>query len=148
MGYLKISDTRVYDKDKYTDLVLFDGVCNLCNHFIQFIIVHDPKAVFSFASLQSDAGKEIIKGIDFKKGIPNSVIYIREGSVFTKSTAALLISKKLNNGLSFFWLLLIVPVFIRDFIYDFVALHRYKWFGRKEACWLPTPELLKRFIDK
>lgn len=127
-------------------IILFDGVCNLCNASVNFIIKHDKKAHFKFASLQSDAAKELLLQYNSKKINMDSVILIENNNFYTKSTAALKISKKLNNGFSLLYLFIIIPPFIRDWVYNYIAINRYKWFGKKENCMIPTPELKNRFI--
>ncbi|PWA11805.1 thiol-disulfide oxidoreductase [Pueribacillus theae] len=127
-------------------IILFDGVCNLCNHSIQFIIKRDPNAVFKFASLQSDIGKELLK----KHGLnedTDSFVLIENNKSYIKSSAALRVCRKLKAPWNFFVLFFIVPRPVRDFIYDFIAKNRYRWFGKQESCMLPTPEIRKRFIE-
>jgi len=132
---------------KNKSIILFDGVCNLCNSAVNFIIKHDTKNRFLFASLQSDVGNEILLQFHLKKSNSNSIILIEDGTIFEKSTAALLISKHLNKG---YWLLygfVILPRFIRDACYSLIAKNRYKWFGKIESCQIRNDELNKRFID-
>jgi predicted DCC family thiol-disulfide oxidoreductase YuxK len=127
-------------------VILFDGVCNLCNNVVQFVIKHDPKRQFRFASLQSEFGQNVMK----KFGLPvdqlNSFILLDNNKIYTRSTAALRITKKLNKGWSLFYGFIIVPSFIRNAVYNYVARNRYKWYGKKEECWIPTPELQKLFL--
>lgn len=129
-------------------LILFDGVCNLCNTSVQFIIKHDKKEHFLFAALQSDIGKQIIEdyNIDTKK-TDSILLYSPEKGVDYKSTAALKIAKHLGFPLNAMSVFLIVPAFIRNWVYDFIAKNRYKWFGKKESCMIPTPELKNKFLD-
>jgi predicted DCC family thiol-disulfide oxidoreductase YuxK len=128
-------------------IVLFDGVCNLCNTSVQFIIEHDPAQQFRFASLQSEVGQYYA----LKAGLSTedlSTILLLEGDRFyTRSTAALRIARRLNGGWALFYGFLIVPKFIRDAVYKFIARNRYRWFGKQESCWLPTPELKKLFLS-
>ncbi len=126
-------------------VVLFDGVCNLCNSSVQFIIKHDPKKYFVFASLQSDVAKALLLQKKVKNS-QNSVIFIEKERVYTESTAVLRILKHLNNGLSLFYFFIIIPPFIRDFVYRIIANNRYKWFGKKEQCMIPSEELKHRFL--
>jgi predicted DCC family thiol-disulfide oxidoreductase YuxK len=127
-------------------VILFDGVCNLCNNVVQFVIKHDPKRQFRFASLQSEFGQNIMK----KFGLPvdqlNSFILLDNNKIYARSTAALRITKKLNKGWSLLYCFIIVPPFIRNAVYNYVARNRYKWYGKKEECWIPTPELQKLFL--
>lgn len=130
-----------------TYIVLFDGVCNLCNSSVQFVIKHDHKKLFSFASLQSEFGQQLLK----EKGLPtenfNSFMLLENDQLFSKSTGALRMLKHLGSGWQILYAFIIVPKFIRDAVYNFVSQNRYRWFGKKEACWIPTPDLKKRFLD-
>lgn len=129
-------------------IVLFDGVCNLCNGAIQFIIKHDKKDIFRFASLQSEIGKKLLAERGLNPDQLESIILIEPGvAYYKKSTAALEISRDLSGGYSFLKIFLGIPDFIRDGIYDFIGNHRYKWFGKKEQCMIPTPELKAKFLD-
>lgn len=135
---------KVIPKNK--KLVLFDGVCNLCNDSVQFIIRHDQKDVFRFASLQSEVGKQVIaEYLPDLQGM-SSIVLLEEDQVFLKSTAALKIADSLN---SFSWMsfFLKLPRSWRDFIYDLIAKNRYKLFGKKEHCMIPTTELKAKFIE-
>ena len=128
-------------------IILFDGVCNLCTSSVQFIIRNDLKQHFRFASQQSDIGKKLLTKnyIDINK--TNSLVLIDQGKVYQKSTGALRIAKQLSFGWSLLYVFILVPPFIRNPIYDFIAANRYKWFGKKEACWIPTPALKNLFLD-
>ncbi|WP_353132097.1 thiol-disulfide oxidoreductase DCC family protein [Pseudopedobacter sp.] len=128
-------------------VILFDGVCNLCNSFVQFVIKHDRKERFRFASLQSDfAEKELANSfIDNQK--MSTVILLENGKFYSKSTAALRILKKLNGLWPLLYVFIIVPVFIRDTVYNLIARNRYKWFGKKDSCMIPSPELQRRFLS-
>lgn len=133
-----------FPKDK--KIILFDGICNLCNNSVQFIIKNDKNDLFRFAPLQSDIGRQIIneRGIDTQD--LDSVILIEPGiAYFHKSTAALEIAKDLK-GYSWLRHFKFVPQGIRDSIYELIAKNRYKWFGKKESCMIPTPELQALFL--
>ena len=119
------------DNLKNKSILLFDGVCNLCNASVNFIIKHDKKAHFKFASLQSDAAKELLLQYKAKKIKMDSIILIENGTFYKKSTAALIISKKLNGGFKILYVFIIIPTFIRDWVYNYIAKNRYKWFGKK-----------------
>ena len=126
-------------------LFTLDGVCNLCNSFVQKVIAADNSNYFKFASLQSDSAKTLlINHPDFKD--LKTIIYLENGQIFTRSTAALKISKRLSGA----WPLLqagyILPVFIRDGIYNLIAKNRYKWFGKKDQCMIPTPNIKSKFL--
>ncbi|MDD3458538.1 MAG: thiol-disulfide oxidoreductase DCC family protein [Weeksellaceae bacterium] len=128
-------------------IILFDGVCNLCNSFVQRIIRNDSKNIFKFASLQSDYGQKFLKENSLESTEFKSIILIDGNRYYTKSTAALRIGKELKGIYRLSILMLIVPKFIRDFVYDIISKNRYKWFGKQDSCWLPTPELTKKFIN-
>jgi predicted DCC family thiol-disulfide oxidoreductase YuxK len=128
-------------------VILFDGVCNLCNRSVQFIIKHDPKHQFRFASLQSDFGQGVLKEFNLPMQEFGSFILLEKGTVYTRSSAALRVTKKLSGAWPALFGLMIVPPFIRNGVYKWVARNRYKWFGKKEECWVPTRELKSLFID-
>lgn len=128
-------------------IVLFDGVCNLCNASVNFVIKHDKKAQFIFATFQSDAAKEIMLQFNLENFMTDSVILIEGQKVYDKSTAALKIAKRLDGGLKIFYAFIIVPKFLRDWIYAFIAKNRYRWFGKRERCMLPSTDLKNRFLD-
>lgn len=128
-------------------IILFDGVCNLCNGSVQFVIKRDKKDRFRYAALQSEVGQQLVqeRHIDTKE--VDSIILIEPGvAYFTKSDAALEIAKDLGGVWRLMALFHWVPRSIRNFVYDFVARNRYKWFGKKEACMVPTPELQTKFL--
>ena len=127
-------------------LILFDGVCNLCNTSVQFVISHDPQARFSFASLQSEAGQKLLKEFDLPLVDFDSFVYIREGKVYQRSSAALNVLKDLGGLWQIVYIFIIVPRPVRDWGYDLIARHRYQWFGKREVCMMPTPDLRKRFL--
>ena len=128
-------------------VILFDGVCNFCNNAVNFVIKRDKQAAIMFTPLQSDTGKELAK----QYGIPvddlQSFIFIEKGTAFNRSTAALKVCKYLNAAWPFCYAFLIVPVFIRDGIYNWIAKNRYKWFGQKNECMIPTPDVRARFLS-
>jgi predicted DCC family thiol-disulfide oxidoreductase YuxK len=128
-------------------IILFDGVCNLCNGLVQFIIKSDHKAKFKFASLQSDFGQQILSKNKLPTSDFNSFVFIENGTVFLKSTAALKVLKILGGKWIFFYFLIVFPNFFRDFFYDFIAKRRYSIWGKNESCMMPTPELKSRFLD-
>ncbi|HLT33966.1 MAG TPA: DCC1-like thiol-disulfide oxidoreductase family protein [Aquaticitalea sp.] len=129
-------------------LVLFDGVCNLCDASVQYIIKHDKKDVFRFAALQSDVGQQIIKNfnIDTKK-TDSILLYTHEKGLSYKSTAALKIASHLGFPRNLMTVFLVVPSFIRNWAYDYIAQNRYRWYGKKEECMIPTPNLKSKFLD-
>lgn len=128
-------------------IILFDGICNLCNGAVQFIIRHDSKKQFMFASLQSDEGQKCLGQFNLPKNDLNSFILIDKEKVFTRSSGALRVLKKLNGLWPLLYAFIIIPTFIRDNIYNGVAKNRYKWFGKKAECMIPTSELKARFLN-
>ncbi len=129
------------------NIVLFDGVCNLCTAGVQLIVRHDRRKLFWFASLQSNTGQEILRHFGMSSGVFNSFLLVEHGVVHSRSTAALRMAKYLGGGWKLLYVLTIIPPFIRDAVYDWIARKRYDWFGRKNECWLPTPEQGARFLD-
>jgi predicted DCC family thiol-disulfide oxidoreductase YuxK len=129
-------------------IILFDGVCNLCNNAVTFIIEHDRKDVFRFASLQSAIGRKLMEERGLDPETVDSIVLIEPGVVYyRKSTAALEISKDLSGGYSLLSYFSFLPEGFRDSIYDLIANNRYKWFGRKDSCMIPTPELRSKFLE-
>lgn len=128
-------------------IILFDGVCNLCNSAINFVITHDTKDHFRFTSLQSSTGQYLLEKHQINPRDTDSIVLISNGKAYVKSAAALHISRNLNNGLSLLYGFMIVPKFIRNAVYDYVAKNRYKWFGKKDSCMIPTPALKAKFLN-
>jgi predicted DCC family thiol-disulfide oxidoreductase YuxK len=127
-------------------VILFDGVCNLCNNSVQFVIKRDKENRFQFASLQSEFGQNLLSQYKLSSGDFDSFILLENDTLYTKSTGALKVLSQLHNWR---WarILLLVPKFIRDAVYSFIARNRYRWFGKREACWVPTPELKAKFLQ-
>ncbi len=127
-------------------LLLFDGVCNLCNASVNFVIRNDKRQRFYFASLQSDFARETlsVKAPSIKD--MRTVVYIEKGKVYTESTAVLRMLRKLRFPLNLLYAFIIIPRFIRDPLYRYIAKNRYRWFGKKDACMIPSPELQHRFL--
>jgi len=128
-------------------IILFDGVCNLCNSSVQFIIKRDKKNQFLFASLQSRTGQEYLRKFNLPADTFNSFLLVEDDHYYTRSTSALRIARSLSGGWPLLYAFMIVPRFIRDAVYNLIAKNRYKWFGKREACWVPTPDLKKKFLD-
>ena len=128
-------------------VLLFDGVCNLCNATVQFIINRDRNKKFRFAPLQSVNGQQakVLNGIPADE--LESVILFVEGKIYKKSDAALQIVRRLDGAWPVFFIFYIVPRFLRDPIYDLVAKYRYKWFGKRDSCMMPDPDLKSRFLS-
>ncbi|WP_268122279.1 thiol-disulfide oxidoreductase DCC family protein [Roseivirga pacifica] len=129
------------------DVLLFDGVCNLCNGAVNFIIDHDPIGHFKFAALQSDFGQEKLKALGYSQQNFDSLVLLSGDKVYKKSSAALRIAKKLSGLYPLLYVFIIIPPFIRHGIYDIIAKNRYKWWGKRDSCRMPTPELRARFVD-
>ncbi|MEQ9009057.1 MAG: DCC1-like thiol-disulfide oxidoreductase family protein [Ekhidna sp.] len=128
-------------------IILFDGVCNLCNSSVQFIIERDKKELFLFASLQSRYAKENLPD-EFSDETALQSIILKEGDeIKSKSSAVLTITKSLSGLWPLFYVLIVIPKFVRDWVYDIIAKNRYQWFGKKDQCMIPSPELKNRFID-
>ena len=135
------------DRAHTAQIVLFDGVCNLCNGFVQFIIARDRKARFRFGALQSPEAHDLLHGSSVVPQDLSTVIYLRHGRVLTRSTAALSILRDLGWPWALCYAFMVVPPFIRNAVYGWVARNRYAWFGQQETCMIPTPELKARFLD-
>ncbi|MBV9470114.1 MAG: thiol-disulfide oxidoreductase DCC family protein [Abitibacteriaceae bacterium] len=127
-------------------IILFDGVCNFCSHSTNFIIQHDPQHRFKFAPLQSAAGQALLQQYHLPTGELNSVILIEHGRVYDRSTAVLRIARRLNKLWPLAYWLMMVPPFLRDTVYNWVARHRYHLFGQRDACMMPTPDVQARFL--
>jgi len=134
---------------KHKKLILFDGVCNLCNSSVLFVIKRDKKNVFMFAPLQGETGQQIINEYNIDTTQTDSIIlYDKEKvKIYSKSTAALKVAKHLGFPLNLSVIFQIIPPFIRNWIYDYIAKNRYKWYGKKDACMIPTPELKAKFLN-
>ncbi|MFC2101719.1 thiol-disulfide oxidoreductase DCC family protein [Bacteroidota bacterium] len=127
-------------------LIIFDGVCNLCNGTVQFIIKRDREKRFRFVPLQSLMGEEILSGLGLSATDLSTVVYVRNGIPYVKSTAVLRILKDLGWRWNLIYGLIVIPKCIRNGIYDIVARKRYRWFGRQESCMVPSEEILDRFL--
>ena len=129
-----------------THIILFDGICNLCSCAVQFLIMRDKKRVFRYASLQSKAGQKLTALYNIPSEV-DSIILLKNNNYYAKSCATIEVIKELKWYWKIFLFIGILPKKIRDWLYDFVAKNRYKWFGRKHACMVPTPELKSLFLE-
>lgn len=131
-----------------TSVVFFDGVCNLCNGTVQFILDHDKREQFRFAPLQSEAAEKLLAGRGLAKDREalDSVILLEGDKVYERSDAALRIARRLGGLWSALYVFIVIPRFLRDAVYKLIARNRYRWFGRTEQCRVPTPELRARFL--
>jgi predicted DCC family thiol-disulfide oxidoreductase YuxK len=126
-------------------VLLFDGVCTLCNGFVQFVIQRDPAGRFQFATLQSDAARRLLQAAP--QPLPDTLVLVENGRMFLRSTAALRVARGLKFPWPLAYVLVVVPRPLRDWLYDIVARNRYRWFGRRDVCMVPTPELRARFLS-
>ena len=133
-------------KSKDHKIILFDGVCNLCNGAVTYIIKRDKKNLFKFAALQSEIGQQLISKFNIDTSKVDSIILIDGEKHYEKSSAALRIAKYLSGAYPLLFGFMVVPKFIRNAVYDYIAKNRYKWFGKKESCMIPTAELKSKFL--
>lgn len=129
-------------------IVLFDGICNLCNGAVNFVIDRDPKKKFVFAALQSSAAQKLLKQYQLPSSDFKSIVLIKQGVVFDRSNAILEIVRGLGSGWPILFVFKVVPKFLRDAAYRLIARHRYRLFGKKDHCRVPTPDLLSRFLPE
>ncbi len=128
-------------------VLLFDGVCNLCNGAVQFIIKRDTDAQFRFASLQSDAGQALLNQHDLPTEDFDTMVYIEGDAVYTKSTAGLRIARRLSGLWPLLYAFIVIPRPLRDAVYGIIVRNRYRWFGRRDECMIPSPDLQSRFLE-
>lgn len=139
-------DSSAHEWTQYDRLILFDGICNWCNTWVNFAIVHDPAGQFKFGTLQSEQAQRILRDLDLS-GSDYSTFLLLEGCrVYTKSTAALRVLRQLSWWWPLFYVGVVVPASFRDVLYDFVARHRYQWMGRALTCRVPTQAERDRFV--
>jgi predicted DCC family thiol-disulfide oxidoreductase YuxK len=138
---------EISDLPKDKKIILFDGVCNLCNSSVQYVIDRDKKDQFRFAALQSEIGAKILKHIGADAKYTDSIVLYEPGIAYHyKSAAALEIAKNLGGFFSIGTIFKIIPAGLRDLVYDYIAKNRYKWYGKQENCRIPTPELQAKFL--
>jgi len=128
-------------------VLLFDGVCNLCNSSVNWLIDHDTKNKFHYASLQSQFGKDTAAKFQLHGNYMDTLVLLENDKIYLRSEAVLRIFKHLGGAYYLLYLFIIIPAFIRDFFYRIVANNRYSWFGKQDACRIPTAELRKKFLD-
>lgn len=133
-------------KDKELPLVMFDGVCNMCNAAVQFIIKRDRTDRLRYASLQSDHAQKLLPQYDLPANYLDSFILLEDGKLYTRSTAALRVARYFKGLWRLLYVFIIIPSPIRDAVYDFIGRNRYKWFGKKDQCMMPTPEQRAKFL--
>jgi len=130
-----------------SNILLFDGVCNLCNASVIFVIKHDQQKVIKFASLQSKKGKELLQFHQVDQNYLSSFVYLRNNVTLLKSTAALYLAKDLGGLWKLFFAFIIIPKPIRDVVYSIIANNRYRWFGKSESCMIPSADFKDRFLE-
>ncbi len=128
-------------------VILFDGACNLCNSSVYFIIKRDPGAKFRFASLQSERAKQLLLKAGLNHTMTDSVVLFFNGRAYTQSDAALQIARRLTGIWPVFYVLIVIPRPVRNAVYNWIAQNRYRWFGKKDQCMIPSPELKHRFLN-
>ncbi|WP_212004304.1 thiol-disulfide oxidoreductase DCC family protein [Chitinophaga sp. HK235] len=129
------------------DIILFDGVCNFCDASINFVIRHDRQGRFRFAPLQSETAAALGTSLHFDTSRLETFVLVQNGKVYTKSTAALRVARQLPFPWRGMYAFIIIPRFIRDAVYSLIARNRYRWFGKKDSCMIPTPEIRSRFLQ-
>jgi predicted DCC family thiol-disulfide oxidoreductase YuxK len=128
-------------------VILFDGVCNLCSSAVAFIIKRDKEAKYRFASLQSETGKKLISGFNLSQDTIDSIFLVDNDAYYIKSTAVIKICRDLGALWPLVYIFILIPTSLRDYVYDFVAKNRYRWFGKQEQCMIPGDELESRFLS-
>jgi predicted DCC family thiol-disulfide oxidoreductase YuxK len=128
-------------------VILFDGVCNLCNASVQFVLLRDKKDYFQFASLQSDYGQQLLQKHNLPTQNFDSFVLVENNVVYSQSTAALRVAKYLSGAWKLMYAFIIVPSFLRNIVYNFIGKNRYKWFGKQEECMMPKPEWKQKFLS-
>ena len=141
-----MNDTEHLNSDRNA-IVLFDGVCNFCNSSVLFVIERDARQRFRFCQLQSESGKKLLVAHQLENSGLTSMILLQNGKAYTKSSAALRIAKQLRFAWPVLSLFLLIPKPLRDAVYDYIGNHRYQWFGKRDACWIPDNSIRRRFID-
>lgn len=129
-------------------IILFDGVCNFCNSAVNFVIKRDPQSKLKFATLQSEKAHEVLSAHQLSSSDLSSFVLIEDDKIYTRSTAALRVCRELSGFWPMMYGFMIVPRFIRDGVYNWIARHRYQWFGKRETCMIPTNDLRSRFLNE
>jgi predicted DCC family thiol-disulfide oxidoreductase YuxK len=128
------------------DVVIFDGICNLCSHSVQFVLRHEAKPEILFASLQSAPGVQLLREFNFNPDEAKTFVLISGGVAYVKSAAAIRVARQFRGAWKLLSAVWVIPRPVRDYLYDVVARNRYRWFGQLEACMVPTPEIANRFL--
>ena len=146
MGDLTTSRPSKYPTSDDRPLIIFDGVCHLCNASVAFIIKRDPAGVFRFTPLQGEYAAQVLGDVSADFRVADSVLLVEHGRIFDRSEAALRICRRLSRPWRWIWVLRLIPKGLRDMIYTLIARNRYRWFGRSEACMMPRAEWKDRFV--
>lgn len=128
-------------------VILFDGICNLCNRAVNYIIRHDPRIKFRFATIQSKAGQKIFADYGEDAKNTNTFWLLQHGKLYSRSTAALKVARQLKGPVKWAFIFMLVPAGIRNVLYDWVAANRFRWFGKRESCMQPQKEIAERFYE-
>ncbi|MCI1774773.1 MAG: thiol-disulfide oxidoreductase DCC family protein [Paenibacillus lautus] len=141
-----MKDRATENHEEYA-IVLIDGVCHLCQGLTQFIIKRDPAGALRFASLQSEIGQELLRQGGLDGDSPETMVLIEQGRYYTRSTGALRIARRLRFPWPLSYVLILIPPFLRNLVYRWVAKNRYRWFGQSSECMVPTPDIRRRFLS-
>lgn len=128
-------------------VILFDGICSLCNSSVQMVIRHDSNNLFHYASLQGNYGTALREQLGINQTTPESILLVEEDQILDKSDAVLRIAYLLGGAFRLLYFFKILPKGLRDYVYNFFARNRYKWFGKEENCMIPTPDIKKKFLE-
>jgi len=139
-------DLRSHQWIGHARVIVFDGVCNWCNAWVNFTIAHDPHGMFKFGMLQSESAQQILQTLQLSSEDFETFLLLEGTRVYTKSTAALRVVRQLSGFWPLFYLCIVIPRPLRDAIYDFVARHRYQWMGKADTCRVPSPKERARFV--
>jgi len=139
-------DPRSHEWARHERVIVFDGVCNWCNAWVNFTMDHDPQGKFKFGTLQSDKGQQILRELQLSTEDFETFLLLERGRVFSKSTAALRIVRHLSSLWPIFYICIAIPRPLRDAVYNVIGRHRYKWMGKADACRVPTASERERFV--
>lgn len=140
------TSVQSHEWDQYKRVIVFDGVCNFCNAFVNFVLNQDSGGLFKFGTLQSQPAQQILTQLHLSTQDYETFLLLENGKVFTKSTAALKIFRCLHGWWPWLYAFIIIPRPLRDMVYSFIARHRYQWMGKSETCRVPSPQERARFI--
>lgn len=138
----------IIEKEKEKPVLLFDGYCNLCSGSVIFIIKREKRDIFRFASLQSEFAKDLLSKLNSGENIPDSIVLVEANEVYYKSKAALKVARRLKFPWPLLYIFIVIPPFIRDWLYDFIAKRRYRWFGKKQQCFVPQKDIQHKFLSE